>query len=246
MKLGKFVRSLLERQGYGFYKVEHSAYGIDPFVDIRRLSRHLGYPIETFFDVGANVGQTAKKALGAFPSVSVVCFEPHPATFAQLTANVAKKKRVAPHNLALGSETGEAVLHQYESSDLNSLNPNSPYVSRFHPDAKSVAVQVTTLDEFCAAHSVGKIDVLKIDTEGFDAMVLRGAQGMLSRGAIKFVYTEFNHILPREGIAGGSLSELDELLAPARLRFVASYTDYITPKGAFFASCNALFALSHG
>jgi FkbM family methyltransferase len=243
MKFGKLVRFLLGRQGYDFYKVEYSAYGINPLVDIQRLSRHFGYSIDTFFDVGANIGQTTHKALRAFPSASVVSFEPHPATFAQLTANVAAEKRVATYNLALGSEAGEAVLHEYESSDLNSLNPNSPYVARFNPGAKSIAVQVTTVDEFCAAHSIDRIDVLKVDTEGFDAMVLRGARGMLSRGAIKFVYTEFNHVLPREGIAGGSLSELDELLVPARLRFVASYTDYVTPEGEFFISCNALFAL---
>jgi hypothetical protein len=67
---------------------------------------------------------------------------------------------------------------------------------------------------------------------------------MLSRGAVKFVYAEFNHITPREGIAGGSLSELDEILAPAGLRFVASYTDFTDSEGDLFASCNALFALS--
>jgi hypothetical protein len=55
--------------------------GISPFIDIRRLSRRLGYPIQILFDVGANIGQTAQKVLDAFPSVSVVCFEPHPATF---------------------------------------------------------------------------------------------------------------------------------------------------------------------
>lgn len=244
VKLRKMARSLIERQGYAFYKEELSSYGISPFVDIRRLSRRLGYPIQILFDVGANVGQTAQKVLDAFPSVSVVCFEPHPKTFAQLSERMAAEKRVAVHNLALGSEPGKAVLHEYNHSDLNSLIPNSPYVARFNPEAQSVAVDVATLDEFCEAHSIDRIDVLKIDTEGFDAMVLRGAQGMLSRGAVKFVYTEFNHILPREGIAGGSLSELDGLLAPAGLRFVASYTDFVVSEGDFFASCNALFALS--
>src|SRR5437660_10395541 len=103
MILRKFARWLIERHGYNFYKVEFSAYGISPFVDIQRLSQRLSYPIETFFDVGANIGQTARQALRAFPSASVVCFDPHPATFAELTANLAGSKRIATNNVPLGS-----------------------------------------------------------------------------------------------------------------------------------------------
>jgi FkbM family methyltransferase len=240
----EMAKAMIARRGYSYYKNESAAYGIDPFNDIGRLSRRLDYPIQTFFDVGANIGQTAVKAVTAFPSVSVVCFEPHPKTFAQLNGRMSEVKRVAVHNLALGSKSGRADLYAYELSDLNSLVPNSPYVARLKPEAQSVAVEVATLDEFCEAHSIDRIDVLKIDTEGFDAMVLRGAQGMLSRGAVKFVYTEFDHIVPREGISGGALSEVDQLLAPAGFRFVASYTDFVVSQGDVFASCNALFALS--
>src|ERR1700704_6104907 len=74
--------------------------------------------------------------------------------------------------------------------------------------------------------------------------LLKGAEGILSRGAVKFVYAEFNHLMPREGIAGGSLLELDEILALAGLRFVASYTDFTDSEGVLFAGCNARFAPS--
>jgi FkbM family methyltransferase len=244
MKWGKGLRSLIERQGYSLFKEEYMPYGIKPFVDIDRLSRRLNYPIRVFFDIGANIGQTAVDALDAFPSAELVCFEPHPKTFAQLSERMAHEKRADLHNIALGNEDGKATLYEYEHSTLNSLLPNSPYVSRFKPGATSFDVAVTTLDSFCSDHAVNGIDVLKIDTEGFDVAVLRGARDMLSRGAIKFVYAEFNHIVPRTGVGGGSLLELDECLSPAGLRFVASYTDYAVSEGDFFISCNALFALS--
>jgi FkbM family methyltransferase len=243
--LRDIAKAIIARRGYTYFKDDYAPYGIKPFSDIRRLSKLLDYPIRSFFDVGANIGETAQEALSAFPSASLICFEPHPDTFAKLKGRLSGEKRVVLHNLALGSESGTAKLFSYrESSKLNSLVPNRPYVSKFSSSPETVAVQVATLDDFCAANSIDQVDVLKIDTEGFDAMVLRGAQRLLSRGAIKFAYVEFNHILPRAGVAGGSLSEIDELLAPSRLRFVASYTDFALTEGDIFASCNALFALS--
>ena len=243
--LKNMVKAIIARNGYTYFNDDFAPYGIEPFNDIRRLSKLLNYPVETFFDVGANIGETASQALAAFPLASILCFEPHPESFAKLNARLSGEKRVTLHNLALGRDPGLAQFYTYEeNSKLNSLVPNSPYVSKFGRAAETIAVEVATLDAFCAANSIDTVDVLKIDTEGFDAMVLRGAQGLLSRGAIKFVYAEFNHVLPREGIAGGSLSEFDELLAPSRLRFVASYTDYTVTEGAFFISCNALYVLS--
>jgi FkbM family methyltransferase len=53
-------------------------------------------------------------------------------------------------------------------------------------------VSVRTIDDFCAEQAIAEIDLLKIDTEGYDLQVLEGARSLLTRGRVRFVYSEFN------------------------------------------------------
>jgi len=53
-----------------------------------------------------------------------------------------------------------------------------------------IDVKATTLDRFCAEHSISRIDLLKTDTEGADLLVLQGAKGMLDRDSIDVIMAE--------------------------------------------------------
>ena len=101
-------------------------------------------------------------------------------------------------------------------------------------------MHVDTIDDFCSANKIPKIDILKIDTEGFDLNVLKGAQQMLSRGQIAFIYTEFNDCVARQGTTGGALNEISDYLAQFKFRFVATYTDYVHPIEDLFVVSNLL------
>jgi hypothetical protein len=94
---------------------------------------------------------------------------------------------------------------------------------------------------FCAERGIKKIDVLKIDTEGFDLEVLKGASTMLKLGAISFVYFEFNEIQVAASAAGGALLPIDEFLRRYQYRFIATYNDYVVTDGDLFAVSNALY-----
>ena len=100
----------------------------------------------------------------------------------------------------------------------------------------------TTVDDFCRANGVDKIDVLKVDAEGYDLHVIKGASRMLSEGRIDFIYAEFNDLLPKPGTSGGGLVPMGEYLAPFGFRYVATYTDFILPGAEMFVSANVLFA----
>jgi hypothetical protein len=54
-------------------------------------------------------------------------------------------------------------------------------------------VDVVSLDSFCAKKGIGRIDVLKVDAEGTDDRVLRGADGMFRGGKVGLVYIELNY-----------------------------------------------------
>ena len=98
------------------------------------------------------------------------------------------------------------------------------------------------LDRWCADNDIEVVDILKIDTEGFDAEVLRGASHLLGRGSIGFVYFEFfrvDHDVPGED--GGHLIDAHRVLTGFGYRPVTFYTDYISSAhtGGIF---NALYA----
>jgi FkbM family methyltransferase len=241
----QLIRGALDRLGYVLWKKEFLQYGILPFVDIARLNRAWGRSVETFFDVGANVGQTSRQALEAFRNARVFAFEPHPHTFEELTMQL-RNERASLHQIALGEQSGQAKLYVYGNSGdgslINSLVQNARFPTQFGYSASECIVECTTIDEFCETNGVQTIDVLKIDTEGFDFSVIRGAARMLLERRIGFIYTEFNDLLPKPGMTGGSLLPIADYLAPFGLKYVATYTDFILPADDMFICANALFA----
>jgi FkbM family methyltransferase len=219
-------------------------FGWDPFQDIKKLSDIWHYSIEVFFDVGANDGQTMLRAVQAFPKCRIVAFEPHSEPLLLLKQRSASNPNVEVVNLALGSEEGEKTMFQYEDSHLNSLAPNAQFAVRFDKIANRIAVECTTLDHFCVERRIDKIDVLKIDTEGFDHEVLKGARAVLDRRSIKFIYFEFNSIEFKPGTTGGALAPIDRFLQKYGYQFIASYNDYVVATGGDpFVVANALYAL---
>ena len=169
-------------------------FGVDWLHDVKKLSCVWHYPLCTFFDVGANVGETALIALDRFPGIAVYSFEPHPSTFEQLRRCTERKPTVKPLQLALGAEKGLVEMFEYEESKINSLVGDAPYIKRFPQSSRSLPVEQDTLDAFCAQENLNQVDILKIDTEGYDLEVLKGANDLLRNHAVKFIYLEFNQI----------------------------------------------------
>ena len=123
------------------------------------------------------------KFAAAFPDAVIHSFEPVSVTFDLLVRNLRGRPKAYCHRLALGKAPGEAQIYLTQHSTTSSL---------IRPDDArgSEIVQVGTVDEFASTHGLDRIDLLKIDTEGFDLDVLEGAAGMLSRGQIKFTLVE--------------------------------------------------------
>lgn len=241
-QVAKTVKRLLARQGLVVFRAR-SKFGLDPWADVNRLASDWNYPITLVFDVGANDGESAVTALHQFPKATVVSFEPHPVTFSKLKTRKHDQPRWRVINSALGSEIGEVEMFEYDNSKINSLTDKAQYAVRFGKESRRLGVKCTTLDAYCAGNEIERIDVLKIDTEGFDFAVLLGSSVMLQRQAVKFLYCEFNDLLPSEGTSGGALIPIYDLLRPHGYRFVASYNDFIVTDGEMFSVSNALFAL---
>lgn len=238
------VRGALKRAGYVLWKRDFLRFGYDPWLDVARLSKATDWPIQTVFDVGANDGQTLAELRGAFPAARVHCFEPHPKTFARLKGKASGSANL--HELALSDRCGCFTFYEYGSegdgSLMNSLSPNAGFAVREKYPAKELSVSGSTIDAFCEAEGIERIDLMKIDVEGHDLAVIRGAKQMLTENRVGFILAEFNDLLDRPGVHGGSMMPMAEILAPFGLRYVATYTDRVDTNGPLWVSANVLFA----
>lgn len=186
MTLTKRIRERLEKLT-GTHIYRWLPRGIDYLHDIGRTLPN--YQVNVVVDVGANVGQSARVYLARFPSSHIYCFEPVSSTFRQLQDNLSCNDRVDCYQLALGSSTGTREMILQDSSDLCFLLDQS----NEHPasdDMPRESVEVATLDDFCDTNRIDKINYLKVDTEGGDLDVLKGAVNMLDQQRIDLLNVE--------------------------------------------------------
>ncbi len=150
----------------------------------------------TVFDVGAHVGALTALFSKLAGSGSVHAFEPAQTAFEELCSAVTKAgaANVTVNRLALSDRPGRVRLHCYDGpfQAFNSMadRPLADYGVEAGP-VRHEAVEATTLDAYCAAGNVARIDLLKIDVEGAELQVLRGAQTMLAAKRIGCVAFEF-------------------------------------------------------
>jgi FkbM family methyltransferase len=230
--LGRFGLELVRKDAPGRF--------VDPFAEIT----HLGRPIRTIFDVGANVGDVTRRLARDHPAAVFHAFEPAPETFATLQRRTAHLTNVHAHAIALGAESGRRTLRQFDNSRLSTLAEAAAFVETFHPEPRgTVTVETTTLDAFAAEHGIETVDLLKIDTEGLDYEVLTGGARLLANRRVTFVVCEFTEV--RRPAAGGAagLVEIHDLLAAWGFRLFMIQNDYVVPDRNYFAVRNALFVL---
>lgn len=182
--IGRSIRSGFERlTGWDVYTVEPR--GVTLPNDVRRYLPKLN--MRVVFDVGANVGQSARGYLRTFPAATIYSFEPVADTFVSLKASVILSRQVRCFQLAFGDAYGEAEMVLEGDNDRYCLQEHhkSPTAPR-----RLEQVQLETVDRFCRRHSIEHINLLKIDAEGHDLAVLRGADEMLRQGNIDLVQAE--------------------------------------------------------
>ncbi len=149
--------------------------------------------IQIVFDVGANKGEYSELWLNernGNKSFKILIFEPAKALAKDLM-NKFKNFPVLVFNVAFGEKTGESVLF--------SDSPGSGLASLLNRDLGHLraslhfteTVMVTTLDSFCEKNQIEKIDFLKLDVEGYEFSVLKGAAAMLKNKKIRFIQFEF-------------------------------------------------------
>jgi len=229
----KMVNSLVNRMGYTLFPTWR--------LESYELAQHLSkvfehYQITTVFDVGANVGQYydfLRKHVGF--EGEIFSFEPLPDLAAALKLREADDPLWKVHNLGLGSSNGELVLNIMARRTFSSFRQpnadNCPDFSASNTVIDSVKVPVRRLDDLMSGEDLnGQSCYLKVDTQGFDLEVLRGAPELLKLTkalqfelAVQHLYADVPSYKEMMGIVeamGFSLSGLFPICHDSNLRAV--------------------------
>jgi FkbM family methyltransferase len=179
-------------------------------------------------DVGANVGRWSRSMLaaargaGRLPDLDLHAFEPSRYTFARLSEALAGES-VSLNQVALCDRSGTSTLHVVApGAGTNSLHRPLGVPA----DAATEQVPTITLDAYAAQAGLEHVTLVKIDTEGHDLTVLRGARGLFTDHRISVAQFEYNH---RWVYARSFLCDAFELLEPLGYRL-----GKLTPRGVEF------------
>ena len=151
------------------------------------------------FDVGANTGEYSNLLNEVFPSAKIYSFEPNPCSFLHLAAKSGQCKQINAFSLGVGDHEFRSTIYSEKNnpeSQLASLVPGIMTDLHQHADANIIEfdIDIVSLDSFCNSKGIQHIHFLKIDTEGYELNVLKGAIKLISRKAIDVVQFEFNEM----------------------------------------------------
>lgn len=147
------------------------------------------------FDVGANKGEYTSYCIRVNKHARVYAFEPHPKTFKTLKNSVSSKD-VLVVNKAISDSKGKMQLYDYRNNEGSSHATLCYGVIEkvYRGESISYDVEAVTLDEFVTQNKINKIHLLKIDVEGNEMNVLRGAKKSLEKDVFDVIQFEFTQI----------------------------------------------------
>ena len=235
----RYIAGSLSRRGYAIRRDRFP--NAAPINVLDLLISRMGPERPDFqcLQIGANDGITNDPIREYFLQYQwqSVLVEPVPATFARLKTNYASASWVAFENCAIAAGDGQAKLYvvspenadqsrrydQLASFSKETLLEHGRDVPSFRQRVKAITVPALTMSTLVKRHRIAKLDVLQIDTEGFDYQIIRMtlAIGLLPN----LIHFEHRHLSPTDG------SKCYHQLAPLGYRFAVSEHDVLAYRG---------------
>lgn len=132
-------------------------------------------------DIGANIGLTAVDFARSTPKGRVICFEPSTTNYKRLVNHIDlnELKNVTAVNKGIGDAPGEYKLYTVCETNLgmNRILSNVEVGDEFNFEK----IVIGRLEDELKAERVEKVDLIKIDVEGFEFEVLKGAKSVLDK-----------------------------------------------------------------
>jgi FkbM family methyltransferase len=181
------------------------------------IKAHLHGQVRTIIDVGAHVGGFAEPAMRVLGADEVVCIEP----FLPLHARLHERLMGLKHRIldcALADTPGDGTLYAHADPSMNSLLDSERDILAGHFDTydhraiEPLPIRVSTLDDELATLCLDEPFFIKLDTQGTELRILRGARQTLQRAAAILV----EHMFTTPYLGQASFSDLIGFLAERR------------------------------
>lgn len=181
----RIIKAFLSK--FGIIVMKRSSRVYLPEDDSYRIAvKQCGRLDPVIIDGGAHRGGSVEAFSRFAPQAEFHCFEPDPLLADELTGTFTGKTNVRVVQAALGESRGKATFNINASRPTNSLLPP---VETLQPDLQAlcqlveqVEVDVTTIDGYYADRNLNRVDIIKLDLQGYDYKALLGARDTL-RGA---------------------------------------------------------------
>ena len=155
-------------------------------------------------DVGANRGQFTLAALNVLPQSNIICFEPLRSAYKGLISLFDGDSRVSMHNTAIGDADIQMSMNISNKEDSSSLLEISDLQAEIFPGTEHSdceKVVVSRLSNYMTTDLVNKNILIKIDVQGYELEVLRGAGNILSQIQTIYVECSFVELYAQQAIA---------------------------------------------
>ena len=232
--LKTIVKKLFYQLGFRISKLPKSyAYHVNAYTDQQILLQNQS--VKVIFDLGANVGNTAKEYHQLFPQADIYAFEPSEDAFASLSKASQGCSSIKPYQLAVAEVSGEEKFYLNQANMTNSLLQVSQDSNRYvdphltkNLGTKNVAT--VTLDEFSQQENINNIDILKMDIQGGEVKALAGATQLLAKQSINLVYCEvlFAHLYEKQAY----FWDVGNFLQKYGYTFFGFYNPYYSKSGS--------------
>lgn len=155
-----------------------------------RLWADLCSEAKVIFDIGANIGLYSLLAASQNQEAAIHAFEPTPSLAEMLITNAILNgfTNIVINKVAVNDLSG--TLHLNYCSGSGGVNEGMNYTSAGRESLESITVPAISLDEYCIDNSIEYIDLMKVDVEGNEISVLRGAKRLISSSSIGFIFLE--------------------------------------------------------
>jgi FkbM family methyltransferase len=199
-----FARKAFYRFNLLFYKLSMTGIGIHNYENdhvsgekafIKYMKARNLFKEGVILDVGANVGHYAIMLRENNITLPIFAFEPHPVAFKKLE-QAATVHHFIPVKRGAGEVSATAVIYDHAG------NTGSEHASMYkevisdlyNTDVEEVDIDLVSIDHFVLENNITNIALMKIDTEGHELNVLKGAKGIIERGLVNVIQMEFNQM----------------------------------------------------
>jgi FkbM family methyltransferase len=223
----KLVKKIINKFGFELERISHiKKYNIN-FDDLLK-NKICKNPV--IFDIGGNKGQSIEKYLRIFNQPIIHSFEPVKTDYDYMYQKFKNNKNIFLNNIALGDKTEKKefnITAKTDNSSFNKINLGTDWLKVRSKEFDTTEtgyvtsiqkVNVIKLDDYCKDNKINQIDLMKIDTQGYEDKVLEGSKNTIKENRIKAIKTEimFDNVYDKYF----SFSDLEKFIIPNNFRMV--------------------------